>query len=309
MGQPHDAFLKRMFSFQIFAAQFIQYFFSDLSKSIEISEIQMSTEEWVNEFLKKKSADIILKSSLKDSSGSIYFLIEAQANMRPDIGIKINRYVNGMHRAHFEAHKEKSFNNQILPIVINHSAQVWNPPTSVKRLHPLCSSLSHRSFEYIDLKQLNEDRLQAYPHLCAVLGVMRDVASFETQGLSNTTWAALQVLELTEQDDIMTSIICYLEEVIPLEQHSQLHHLLQAYLKKGDSLMKSIADMYIEEGIQRGEQRGVQLGEQRGIKLGIARTKHWLLSRLIQRGMSASEAAQLVLLDQEELFDSSEEVH
>ncbi|MFA7621777.1 MAG: hypothetical protein WCY56_08040, partial [Aminobacteriaceae bacterium] len=65
------------------------------------------------------------------------------------------------------------------------------------------------------------------------------------------------------------------------------------------------AEAWLKEGEMLGEKRGIKLGEKRGIKLGLVRgvkqTKRDTALRMIRRGMSASEVAELVDLPEDEV--------
>ena len=79
----------------------------------------------------------------------------------------------------------------------------------------------------------------------------------------------------------ISNLLWYVDGKLSIKKRDELSNLIREHLPKddGEQIMKTIADSYREEGINKGVNKGILIGEARGEARGIAKTVKKMLQQ------------------------------
>ncbi|NLK20350.1 MAG: transposase, partial [Synergistaceae bacterium] len=202
----------------------------------------------------------------------------------------------------------------VLPIVLHTGLTSWKSPCSVKDLiAPVSPALSRYSpsldFLLLDAAAFEENELEGSDDLASFL--FRMERSRAPEELIKQISRLGAVLEKEKSAHLRRSFTVFLTKALlprktGKKEFPDLDDLLEVEKMITDT-RPEWADALIKEGEAKGEKRGILLGEKRGLRLGVTQAKRDTALRMLRRGMSAAEVAELVDLPQDEVLRLAKE--
>ena len=268
---PHDSLIKKVMENPIAAQEFLEEYLPESFKSrIDLSTVKIEKESFVEKNLKKQLSDIILSVKTKNNQKAfVYTLIEAQVNPDYWIAFRLWKYILLLCERHIK-NKEKL--PLICPLVFYHGSKKYDAPMNLWELFSdpeEAKNLLSNNYQLVDLQSMSDDEINYDKHLSIILYMMKHAHQRDKLKLIENIFKNCNkaVLIDAQMDYVYTKLmVWYNDRKIPLEKKQEFEQLVLNHLpkEKGAEIMKTIADSYIEEGINKGITQGIAIGEAKG---------------------------------------------
>ncbi|WP_342170169.1 Rpn family recombination-promoting nuclease/putative transposase [Rickettsia endosymbiont of Seladonia tumulorum] len=264
----HDSLVKIIMTDKIAAQEFLEYYLpKDFKKLIDLSKITVEQESYIEESLSKKYSDIVYGIETKEyGKGFVYILIEAQSTVDYWTALRLWKYTLLL----CERHKEK---RNKLPLVYNlviyNGKQVYNAPRNLWDLFTnsvMAKKLMMEDYQLVDLQAMSDNEIVKKKHIGMLEYILkhiyeRDMIQLWEQFLANFNHVIM--LDKEKGYIYLKSFLWYTDAKISKKQQPRLVQVFDKYLspQHKDNIMKTIADVYIDEGKRKGKQEGKREGE------------------------------------------------
>ena len=290
---PHDGLIKEVMENPIAAREFLEEYLPESFKTrIDLSTIKIEKESFVEKNLKKQLSDIILSVKTKNNQKAfVYCLIEAQVNPDYWIAFRLFKYILLLCERHI---KDKDKLPLICPLVFYHGSKRYNAPLNLWELFDQpkeAKSLLGDNYQLVDLQAMSDDEINYDKHLSIILYMMKHIHRRDKLKLVEDIFKNCNKAFLIDagMDYVYTKLMVWYNDCkIPLEKKQAFEQLIIDHLpkEKGVEIMRTIADSYIEEGINKGitigKNEGIAIGEARGRMDGINQRNVEIAHRMLQ---------------------------
>jgi predicted transposase YdaD len=273
LKHPHDSFFKKLFDNEENIRDFLKVYLPlDLSKSIDFSSIKISDTEKENKKHKKYYLDLSVDCKIKESQSKIYILFEHKSYQDKLTLIQTLNYCLTIWEAEIE-NKQKQL-TPIVPYIFYHGKSKSNLKKNFKEYFEpnpaLDGYLMDFKFVIFDTTQIeNNDIIEGIDnlYLSASLLLMKNIF----KDIKELKPILKEIITL--DDDRVIRLFEYIVVNKDIEKDEFKEILLEV---KGEDKMSTLAQRWLDEGIQlgiaQGLQQGVQQGMQRGVQQGIFET-------------------------------------
>jgi predicted transposase/invertase (TIGR01784 family) len=274
---PHDRVVRETPSRKDTATDFLKnYLPGHILKLIDMGTLEISKDSFIEEDLTDFYSDILYKVDFKGSQGFLYLLFEHKSYEDAFIQFQLFGYIHKIYSLYLKQTKSKKL-PIILPMVLYHGRKKWELSTRFSAVidGPYETFKEYvPDFNYIlfDLTQYSDEQIKGEIQLQVLLRLLKYVFSPDLHDKLSETLSLFA--EIAEQDTGLQTIKVYLKYIfstIEEKNTDKVKELIKKALsnEKGEFIMGTIAERYINEGIQQGIQQGVQQGMQQGIQLTL----------------------------------------
>jgi predicted transposase/invertase (TIGR01784 family) len=277
VNNPHDRLIRETLSRKETAIDFFKnYLPENILELIDTDTIEISKDSFIEKELADFYSDILYKVEYKGSPGFVYLLFEHKSYQETLIQFQLFGYIHKIYSLYLKQTKAKKL-PIILPIVLYHGRKKWEISTQFSGIieGPFKAFKEYvPDFKYIlfDLTQYTDEQIKGNVQTQLALLLLKyildpdlleklpDILSLLSEIINQDT--GLQTLEV---------LLRYLYSTIEDKNMDKVKNIFEQTLsnKKGVSAMATIAEKFINEGIQQGRQQGIQQGIQRGRQQGI----------------------------------------
>ncbi|WP_341757026.1 MULTISPECIES: Rpn family recombination-promoting nuclease/putative transposase [unclassified Candidatus Tisiphia] len=274
----HDQLFKKIMGNEIAAQEFLEYYLpKDFQEKIDLSKIKVEKESYIEESLRRKYSDIVYSVKTKnDDTAFIYVLLDHQSTSDYWMALRLYKYALLL----CERHKKNEDKLPLIcPIIMYNGVEEYNVPKNLWDLFTnpeQAKKLMTEDYQLVDLQSMSDDEIVRKKHLGMMEYLMkhihmRDMIKLWEQFLEKFK---LEILVDKENGYIyLRSFLWYTDAKLPEDRQSELEQLLTKYLSEEEkgSIMRTVAQKYIEEGTQYGIQIGKAEGKAEAMK-AVART-------------------------------------
>ncbi len=262
----------------------------DVVEYLDFSRMEQINTSFIDNDFGEREADIALRIPFRDGAETddliIYILIEHQSTVDPTMAFRVLSYMvkiwDSQRREWASDQRPKSewrF-SPILPIVYYTGEQRWETPLTLDAVMHLPDVL--RRFVpvfdilFLGVKETDAETLTKGGHL---FGWLLTVLQKEHASAEEMKSALIEAMShINALDDAQRHewerAICYLHALIlhrrPAEEHEDWITFFVEQTSQGKEIdiMRTIADMHYEEGIEKGREEGIEQGRQEGREEG-----------------------------------------
>lgn len=298
----HDRFFKELFSQRETAADFVRHYLpEDFVAQLDLTRLTIVKESFVDEELRQYFSDLLLRVRLKEGRAVfIYLLLEHKSKPDAFVALQLLVYLAQIWLP-FLRKRSKPL-PLVFPVVFYHGAQPWRVSRSFQSL-----------FDFTGLETIRELVPEFQHHVCDLskLEINKGGARLRA-GLMALKYAATEELPRRLRE-ILTTLRQLPERLMMGYTKTVLKYLTnpETYLTKKivrlevdsvfsdrkDELMRGLADTWIKEGEQRGEQR-----EAAKIVLRQLQIRFGILGAEIDEHIRALATKQLESLGEAQLY-------
>jgi predicted transposase/invertase (TIGR01784 family) len=304
---PHDGLFKRILANDLAAREFLEeYLPTEIESIIDLNKITVEKESYIEPNLTKRLSDIVYKVKTKNKQDAfIYLLAEHQSSVDKFMAFRLMKYTLLLAERHVEK-KEKI--PLIFPIVLYAGSAKYTAARNLWSLfqHPeMAKSFFTEDHALIDLQAMSDDEITKKKHIALFEYIMKHVRMRDMLKLWQNLFEKLPDAVIMDKKNgyfYISNLLWYVDRKLSDEKRDELSDLIIEHLPKndGDKLMRTIADAYIEEGVNKGVAQGIVIGEARGVEKGIERTAINMLRQKLDQtlissvtGLSIDEILQL----------------
>jgi len=299
-----DALVKKIMSEKIAATEFLQeYLPQNLKAQLDLTTLEVKKESYVEESLRRQLSDLVylVKTKDKKRDAFVYVLLEAQSKVDHKIAFRLWKYTLLLLERHIN---DKAKLPLVAPIVLYHGKAKY---TAVKSLWQLfedpdtAKELMSDEHMLIDLESMADDDIKKKQHLGMLEFFLKHIHDRDMIKLWKEFFESFEDMILLDKQNgyiYIKSFLYYTDAKLENNKKEELTRVILTSLPKedGEDIMYTIADGYIDQGIEKG----IVIGKAEG-KAEVAKS---LLSKNIDHdtissatGLSIDQITSLSKLD------------
>ena len=312
----HDALVKKILTEKIAAQEFLEYYLPIEFKSlVDLTKIKVEKESFVENDLKRRYSDIIYSVKTKDNEKAfVYVLIEAQSTCDHWMALRLWKYMLLLCERHA---KDKNRLPLICPLLIYNGSEVYSAPRNLWALFARpeqAKKLMTEEYKLIDLQNQSDDEIERKKRL----GMMeyflkhihqRDMLKLWDEFLSKFKLSIIKDKELGYI--YLRSFLWYTDTKVAEEKQPELERIIVKHLsiEEKDNIMRTIAQKYIDEGIQhgiiQGIEKGIEKGKIEGKAEGMQLGKAEIAQNMLSEGFAPATISKVTGLDESFIYSLS----
>jgi predicted transposase/invertase (TIGR01784 family) len=284
---PHDHFFRDSFSRPEIVRNYLEeYLPADLLLLLDLDHLTLQEGSFIDEELREHQSDLLYRARIRQDGRPVYLYFLFEHKSFPDslVAVQLLRYLL---RFWEEQVKHKKRLAAILPLVVYHGEKVWRVPTDFFSLleapEGLRPYLLDFHYQLNDFSYLSDEEIRGEIWLRVCLSILRAVYD---PGLRHELRPLVELIfQLSQKEtgvEYMRTILYYLTRATERVSREALEQVLLeqgAQGARGEQLMATIAQEYIQQGRQEGRQEGLQEGLEQGLEQGLERS----IIRILQR--------------------------
>jgi len=255
----------------IAAREFLdQYLPAEVKEIVDLNSIKVQKESYIEPNLTKRLSDIVYKVNTRDNKDAfIYVISEHQSSVDQLMAFRLWRYSLLLAERHIE---DKGKLPLIFPLVVYSGTAKYTAPRNLWALfeYPqLAKKLLTEDHALVDLQAMSDDAIARKKHIALFEFVMKHINMRDMLRFWEKLFKTLPDAVIMDKEHgyfYISNLLWYIDGKLSEEKRDELSGLIIEHLPKddGEKLMRTIADSYIEEGINKG----IAIGETRGVEKG-----------------------------------------
>ena len=308
-ADPHDGYVKRIFGQTEVAREFFaRHLPSAVVEQLDLGTLQAAKDSFIDDELRGSYSDLLYTVQRKGGGeAAIYLLLEHKSQpdrLTPFQGLRYVVRIN-----------EHRLRNDlplcvVIPVVLYHGPEAWNMPRTLEELiavpSPLAAYVPRLSLELLDLSQHPDEELRGQAILHASLLMLKYIRRPELrERLPGIMQVMAQLLHEPNGLECLRIMLTYLASTVDQMTFQELSQVAKSHLQDrniGSSLMPTIAEQLIQEGMEKGLEKGIEKGFEQGQLIG----RIHLCERLLDRPLTPRD--ELNGLAPEELGQRADEL-
>ncbi|GIK54634.1 MAG: Rpn family recombination-promoting nuclease/putative transposase [Chloroflexi bacterium] len=252
-----------------------EYLPADLLALLDLDTLILQDGSFIDETLREQQSDLLYQTRLQGDGRALYlyFLFEHKSQPELLIALQLLGYLLAIWQ---EQVKQKQPLAPIIPLVVYHGEKVWHVPTDFFSLlgapEGLRPYLLDFHYQLSDFSHLSAEEIKGEIWLRVCLSVLRAIFH---PGLRHELRPLIELaFELHEKEtgvEYIRTIMYYLTRATGRVSRAELEQALLAQGAPGEKLMATIADEYIQIGMEKGLKRGLEQGLEQGLERSILR--------------------------------------
>ncbi len=254
---------------------FVTYYLPPfIVEQIDINTIESQKDSFINKDLEEVFSDLLFKVDINHEEGYLYLLFEHKSYQSRNIAVQLLEYMLRIWDS-YPLRKKADKLPIILPLVIYHGKQTWHSGKSlgdvINGFDTLTDDIARYvpDFDYLlfDVSTYQDADIKGVAQLKILFTIWRNLYTKNPADLKMSIYQAAEALNTLEEK---TSGLAYFETLLRYvfstsdaftknDIRDIVKTLEQAY-PEGSDVMKTIADVLREEGIEQGISQGKQQG-------------------------------------------------
>ena len=305
----HDNIIKKVFEYpETVNGFFDQHLPDEVKKIIRLDTIKPTKETFIEEHLRSSACDILFETKFEnEEDGYIYLIVEGQSSHDPLMAFRLLKYMLEICSRHLKLYGEQDKLPLVYPMIF------WQGKDGKYKVKRNIWDL----FPYPDIAR------KAWVDNCKVI----NVKEIPDKLLIHNIWTGLFqiVTKYIHKPDVLTkkleefgdlfgqidkeqqganyniNIVCYILTALDKSDKIKLIEVLNKYTNKGEQIMGSVAQEFIDQGVDIGIDKGIHIGIDKGIHIGIGKEKKEIALKMIYKNKPLEEISELTGLTVEEI--------
>ncbi|MBF0228168.1 MAG: Rpn family recombination-promoting nuclease/putative transposase [Desulfamplus sp.] len=265
----HDRFFKQIFLNRDHVVDFVQNTLpSEIKKGIDYSTILLEKGSHVDSTLAEYFSDIVYSCKFYGTNLKIALLFEHKSSPELDLPFQLHRYIANLWE---NSVKQKKHRMPVIPIVVYHGKENWNPDSLRSCFKDLPEILTPfiPDFKYIFINISSwsdteiKDAMFSLASLKISMLIMKHI--FDQKRLENHLAEFLEIGRSFFQEKrgikFLKTVISYLFKATEIKTDTVVRSIL-SITKEGGEIAMTTAEKLREEGWQKGRQEGWQKGRE-----------------------------------------------
>ena len=281
----HDGFFTRVMSEVPNAEAFLKVALpAEVRNRLDFAEIALDPTSYISDEYKRSFSDLVVKCRTKAEGllVDIYILFEHKSYQDEGVLLQLLGYMHSMWKKDREAKKPLRV---IISLVFYHGKGSWQIPMQfieqfpvVDELKPFLLNFTYVLFDTNTWNWQDESSRLLKENVFLLSAMLLMKAAFhkdlEIIGQVFQLWHQMGFIQEKER---ITFLLIYVTATQDISA-AQLEKMLEETKLKGEEIMPTLAQRWIDEGREQGVQQGVQQGMQQGVQQGMQQTLMMQLS-------------------------------
>lgn len=273
LTNPHDSFFRQALSRQDVATDFLRHYLPpEAAALVNLSSLEPMPDTFVDEHLRVHHSDLVFAVRLKDNRPAIvYVLFEHKSYPDVRMAFQLLRY---MVRIWERWPKPSAGLQPIIPLVVYHGQWEWRTPINLAGMYDgpddLLAYFPDFRYWLVDLCQFSDAEIRGEAVLRLALLVMKHIN--DPDGIKRVAeiFDLMEKLSQTESTaEFVATVLRYLITGSSTITEADLQESMEEHWPEGVTIMATIADNWLRQGMQQGMQQGLQQGLLEGRRRGL----------------------------------------
>lgn len=271
LQNPHDKFFKESLGNVVTAKDFIiNYLPKQVLQVLDINTLIPQKDSFINPELEENFSDLLFKVDILNREGYLYLLFEHKSYQDKGISLQLLKYMVEI----WETKRNKEQAKElpiIIPLVIFHGQKKWKQPSSLEKMLngydelPEAVKMYVPNFEYLlyDLSIYSDEDIKGSAQTRIMLTLLRDILTKTGDPLRQSIYNALYYLNDLEDkqtgvgylETMMRYIFSVAQDLTETDVEKMIQQLESNHFK-GSELAMTLAEMWREEGMEKGRKLG-----------------------------------------------------
>jgi predicted transposase/invertase (TIGR01784 family) len=273
LSNPHDHFFRELLSRQEAARDFLRYYLpAEVGPLLDLSSPELLQDSFVDPELREHSSDLLYQVALHrgGSPAYVYVLFEHKSYQDPMVAFQLLRY---MVRIWERDQQQKVKLAPIMPVVLYHGEARWKVASNLQAIFQAPAELAPYFPDYryglCDLSQYSDEEIKGEVILQVGLLTLKYILRDDLREHLVDILSLFQ--QLSRQDtglEYLETVLRYLAGGTSKITDEELWKAVATTFPKGEALVGTIAEKWVEQGKQLGLKEGLVQGEQLGLTKG-----------------------------------------
>lgn len=254
---PHDRFFRDSFGRPEIARNYLEeYLPAELRQLLDLDSLTLQDSSFIDETMQEHQTDLLYQVGLTSGGRTyVYFLFEHKSYPDPLVALQLLRY---MIRFWERQTKDNNPLEPIIPLVIYHGEKAWRSPTEflalLNPLEGLRPYLPNFRYHLSDFSHLSNEDIRGEIWLRVSLATLRAIFNPHLrEELGDLLTLAFQLSEQRTGLEYIRTILYYLSKATERVNREDLESALLRQGAQGEQMMTTIAQEYIDQGIEQGK--------------------------------------------------------
>jgi len=267
MSNPHDLFFKETFSRKEVASGFLhEYLPEDILCLTDLNSLAIVKDSFVEKELADQYSDILYTVLFKDSRLYIYLLFEHKSYADPMTAFQILRYIVSIWKQYLKQNPDAKKLPAVYPMVIYHGRWKWHLKRDFYALiepedEVLRKYTPNFQFALHDISHTPDKEIKGQIISRIVLLLLKYIFRPD---LKSELPAIIKLLnKVTSQTDTIEMLEVFMRYVVQATgrfEKEEVNEVIKIAFK-GDDIMQTFIDKYIEQGKREGKLEGKREGQ------------------------------------------------
>lgn len=282
INNPHDGFFKQTFGRIEVTRGFLANFLpADVAVCLDLDSLEPTKDSFVDEEFRQTFSDLVFTIRLaQGGEAMVSVLFEHKSRADELSAFQTLKYVVRI--------GEKRLRDGlplccVIPVVVYHGPTAWNVARSVEELVDVPETLKRFipriSLELFDLSSLTDNQLRGEAFLQAIMLLLKYIFRDELPDRLPEIFRLLSAIE--NEAEGLECVKLVLRYVASGSDRMSVESLRGALTKglqsKGESLMPTLAEQWVRQGLEQCIEQGLEQGLERGELIGRIRVCQELL--------------------------------
>lgn len=269
---PHDRFFREVFSYPEVAQDFVRYYLpQEIAATLDVSTLELSSESFLDPNLQEYASDLLYQIRLKDGEPAyIYVLLEHKSYIDWRTPFQLLRYFV---RIQERGLREIGGMVPIVPLVVYHGNSPWPVDYRMASLYSGPEEMRPYwpdfAYHIVDLSLYSDEEIIGSVTLQVALRLFRDVRAPDfAERLPGILRMVRDLIHAQSALEYLHVVLRYVSQSSAEISDAQFQNVLQeVFLDEGDMIMqgKTLAQQWMEQGLQQGLQQGLIEGKEQGL--------------------------------------------
>ena len=242
-------------------------------KEIDFNYLDFDDTAYIQNRFKDLFSDIVIKTKINNKNTDIFVLIEHKSTAPDDKALFLQtlNYIYSMLELDFNNKKDFRI---IIPLVFYHGERKWKIPRYFLDLYdvtddikPFLLNFSYLLYDTIDFDDNNTEKF----HNNLIL--ISSLIGLKTAFKRNDVESIKKIINNLNKLGLLTEIgriemfLIYILKTKDIEEQ-QIIEILSTYNNEGGNTMETLADYFMQKGMEQGILQGIEQGMQQGMQQG-----------------------------------------
>ena len=265
----HDRFVKKMMEVPGATKELIEECLpAKYKERLDLTTIKPEKDTFIETNLKSKYSDLVYSVKTKDNKDAyIYCLIEIQSSPHYFIAFRLLKYSLLLIERYVDKKKKRKL-PIVMPLVIYHGKEKYTVPKNLWELFEdpqLVFELMTGDYSLMDLNAMNDEDIDGSKPISILIYTLKHIFDMGLNDLARNLLRhcrkAILMQDKKEGYIYTRGVFWYITGNTSSDERENLKQVFTDELKEdGEKIMYSIADSYIDEGIQKGRLQGIDEG-------------------------------------------------
>ena len=251
---PHDKFFKESMGRREIAASFIrEYLPAEIKKHIDFRTLKITKDSHIDNEFREHFSDIIYTVRISGKQSYLYFLFEHKSYSDIHTAFQLLRNMVRIWDGFLRQNRKAKKLPLIVPIVLYHGKEVWKPGDGIGHLfEPIPGSekyIPDFTAELFDISHVDEAWIRGEVILQIFLMTLKYIMQPSLPDKLDEIFPLFRkLLSRKSAMEYLEILLRYFSVTMSDDKKEDLNKKLKKSLKKGDSIMPTIAESWIREG-------------------------------------------------------------